>query len=179
MRNEAQIPDSEHLLEGLRALHDDGYQWALRLCGNDEDMAADVLQAVYLKILEGKAVFRGESALKTWFFSVIRFTINEFRRPMRLMVPVIEETVESDEPGQIDIIESGEKHQPWLSLFKRLSEKQQQIIDLVFYHRTTIEEAAGIMDISVGTARTHYERAKANLKTLITRTGKLNELRHG
>jgi RNA polymerase sigma-70 factor (ECF subfamily) len=39
------------------------------------------LQTVYLKILEGKARYRGEASLKTWLFAVIRKTaIGEYRK---------------------------------------------------------------------------------------------------
>ena len=65
----------------LERLHSASFGWALNCCRRDATEAEEVLQTVYLKILEGKARFRGESSLKTWLFAVIRKTAaTEYRR---------------------------------------------------------------------------------------------------
>src|SRR5882762_9563571 len=58
----------------LERLHGCSFGWALSCCRRDATEAEEVLQTVYLKILEGKARYRGESSLKTWLFAVIRKT---------------------------------------------------------------------------------------------------------
>src|SRR6266576_4573715 len=65
----------------LERLNGCSFGWALSCCRRDATEAEEVLQTVYLKILEGKARFRGESSLKTWLFAVIRKTAaTEYRR---------------------------------------------------------------------------------------------------
>jgi RNA polymerase sigma-70 factor (ECF subfamily) len=49
-----------------------------------------------------------------------------------------------------------------------LTGRQRQLLHLVFYQDLTIGEAAGVLGISIGTARTHYERAKARMRELLT-----------
>ena len=49
----------------------------------------------------------------------------------------------------------------------RLSSRQREMLHLVFYQDLTIEQAAQVIHIPVGTARTHYERGKANLRRLL------------
>ena len=39
--------------------------------------------------------------------------------------------------------------------------------DLVFYQELTIQEAAEVLALPVGTARTHYERGKARLRQML------------
>ena len=53
--------DIAELKAELERLHSTSFGWALSCCRRDASEAEEVLQTVYLKILEGKARFRGES----------------------------------------------------------------------------------------------------------------------
>jgi RNA polymerase sigma factor (sigma-70 family) len=64
----------------LEKYHCEGFGWALSCCNHNRAEAEDVLQAVYLKALEGKARFDGRAAFKTWLFAVIRKTAIDGRR---------------------------------------------------------------------------------------------------
>ena len=54
--------------------HKECYGWALHCCNHDEEMAYDVVQTAYLKILERQKTFGGKSTFKTWAFAIIRNT---------------------------------------------------------------------------------------------------------
>ncbi len=148
-----------NLAELMTALHDASFSWALRCCDFKRDLAEEVLQNVYLKVLDNKALFRGESSFKTWLFSVIRVTAHEMRRSQMSKI------IGNEKFRRMDVAE--EKSEETLdvkALFSELSEKQAQLMELVFYHDLTLEEAAHTMGISMGTASTHYKRAKEILK---------------
>ena len=62
------------LRAALERHHAESMGWAMACCGFDRSEATDVLQDAYLKVLDGRAVFRGEASFRTWFFGVVRRT---------------------------------------------------------------------------------------------------------
>jgi DNA-directed RNA polymerase specialized sigma24 family protein len=60
--------DIEDLKARLECCHQESYGWARFCCRGDPDEADNVLQAVYLKILEKRAMFDGKASLRTWCF---------------------------------------------------------------------------------------------------------------
>lgn len=156
------------LSQGLAELHASSFGWALACCGRDRDAAADVLQQAYWKVLEGRARFDGRSALKTWLFGVIRVTAMEQRR-WRLFrnreVPLVEVPAPSGPAVDRETAEALAR------ALAKVSDRQREVLHLVFYEGLTIEEASGVMSVSVGTARQHYERGKAALLEILTKEG--------
>lgn len=159
---------SLHGLEGqIEELHPASFAWALGLCGRDPDEALDVLQETYLKIFEGKARFDGRSTLKTWLFAVIRRTASSRRRSrwlrdLRFVFFDVSEVADGSESAERRVLRS-ERTSALLRALDRLARRQREVIELVFYHDLTVEEAAAVIGVSAGTARVHYHRAKQRL----------------
>src|SRR6266516_1512165 len=78
--------DIAELRDELEKHHTASFGWALSCCRRDQAEAEEVLQTVYLKILEGKARYRGESNLKTLLLAVIRKTAITEQRTRLLSV---------------------------------------------------------------------------------------------
>ena len=163
--------NSETTKEKLAEVHDDCYRWALFCAKGQREVALEIIQSVYLKIYEGKAVFdeTRNSAFKSWIFSVIRYTYLDLRRKEgrysnEVNLSLIKESGSNNVEKELNL---KERNMLMTSLLSALSEKQSEILRLVFYHDLTIEEASEVMSVQVGTARTHYERGKAKLKKLI------------
>jgi RNA polymerase sigma-70 factor (ECF subfamily) len=53
----------------------------------------------------------------------------------------------------------------------RLPARQREVLNLVFDHDLSLREAGETMGISVGSARTHYERGKRRLRELLEAKG--------
>ena len=154
----------------LERLHSASFGWALSCCRRDVTQAEEVLQTVYLKILEGKARFRGESSLKTWLFAVIRKTaISEYRRSWLRSLRMSSDLEEAGEPvdgreSQTKIFERSEVQTHFQTAFKTLPKRQREALHLVFYEDLSLREAADVMGVSIGSARQHYERGKKRLR---------------
>jgi len=156
----------------LERLHPESFGWALSCCGNDETEAEDVLQTTYLKIVTGKASFGGRSSFKTWVFGVIRRTAQEVSRRRQAerrrtihLVPDELGAPSHDDPDRA--LDRAEAARSLTEAMKRLSDRQREILHLVFYQDMTISEAAGVMGVSIGSARTHYERGKSRLREIL------------
>ena len=165
--------EDDTLRQALKTLHEAAWAWSLVCCDRDAHEAQEVLQSVYLKIVEGAARFDGRSSLKTWLFGVIRLTAHEARRRRRRQLTLLRRWFEgsqaavtlspSREQDAADGLERLQRDAQIEAALAQLSARQRQIIELVFYHDLTIEQASQIMGVPVGTARTHYARAKQRL----------------
>ena len=169
--------DSSELRSRLEGCQRESYGWALCCCSRDAAEAENVLQAVYLKVLDGRARFDGRAAFKTWLFSVIRRTAADARRRKflrRLRLAGYASSVASEESPDETVYRSEVR-----ALFRRaldaLPRRQAEVLQLVFYHDLSLSEAAGVMCVSVGSARTHYERGKKRLRRLLKESGVFDE----
>lgn len=164
---------AEDLRAALEALHESSFGWALACCGRDRREAEDVLHTTYLKVLEGRARFHARSSFKTWLFAVIRVTAWEQRRRTTGLFALItrqfqEQTEEGDLRHDIELSERAAAVRQALST---LPDRQREVVELVFRHGLTVEEAAQAMRIGIGSARTHYARGKARLKQTLEAAG--------
>jgi len=154
----------------LEEHHSGSFVWALRCCSGDKQEAGEVLQTVYLKILQGRAIFSGQSAFKTWLFAVIRKTAADFQRSRQFRhfkLKKYSQMLETEKTEE-------DKDSGIMKLFKqklaKLPQRQQQVLELVFYHDLTLEQAARVLSISVGSARKHYDRGKKRIRQLMEKS---------
>ena len=162
--------ESGSLRERLELHHLDASGWSLACCDHDKDLAHDVLHEAYVRVLEGRARYRAESTFKTWLFGVIRLVALEVRRrdERRHLENSADPAVDSAVVPPVDLASASLEQ---LELVTRLSEaltglsrRQREVLHLVFYQSLTIADAARVMEVGVGAARTHYHRAKTRLR---------------
>lgn len=169
--------DIAELKAELEMLHNASFGWALSCCRRDRAQAEEVLQTVYLKILEGKACFRGEASLKTWLFAVIRKTaIGEHRKDLLCKLRWSDSSAQAtplvsplEQPGVA--FEKSERQALFQSALKSLPRRQREALHLVFYQDLSLSEAADVMGISIGSARQHYDRGKKHLREALGQKG--------
>jgi RNA polymerase sigma-70 factor (ECF subfamily) len=156
----------------LEKLHQASFGWALNCCRHNRAETEEVLQIVYLKILQGKAIYRGESKLQTWLFAVIRKTAIAERRKrvLRTLIPVGNTVDEPSSQPEIEL-ERSEMQQRFQQALAQLPARQRETLHLIFYQDLTLSEAAEVMNISVGSARRHYDRGKKRLREALDREG--------
>jgi len=180
---ESELMETEELKALLEQHHSSCFGWALGCCRRDRAEAEEVLQIVYLKVLEGKARFNGSSAFRTWLFAVIRKTASDQRRKTLLRVLFATRASEQATTHQVEHPDESAYRSEIQRMFRRalarLPRRQREALELVFYHDLNIQEAAIVMGVSLGSARTHYERGKKRLRQLLEETETLYESEWG
>ena len=170
--------DDVELRLQLERVHADCFGWAMSCCGRDRDDAEEVLQTVYLSVLDGHARYDARSSFRTWLFGVIRRTAASERRRAWLRGLLVEREAGRGmrEAGSFadeafvapdNEVELESSRDGLHRALTQLSARQREVLQLVFYHDLTVEEAAAVMRVSVGSARTHYARGKANLAEML------------
>jgi RNA polymerase sigma-70 factor (ECF subfamily) len=158
------------LRDALERLHADCAGWALSCCAFDRSEADDVLQTSYLKVLDGRAAYHGRSSFKTWLFGVIRRTAAEQRRRRAVSRLLFGQALDgvAQQPAPLDEgLTAAEDAARLARALRGLPRRQREVLHLVFYQELTIEESAQVLAISLGSARTHYERGKKRLRSLL------------
>jgi len=172
---EERAMDEVELKLQLERAHADCFGWAMACCGRDRDDAEEVLQTVYLTVLDGRARYDGRSTFRTWLFGVIRRTAASERRKAWLR-GLREAGRGKGEAGMLApdpfappdaAVEYESRRDGLRHALGRLAKRQREVLQLVFYHDLTVEEAAAVMHVSLGSARTHYARGKANLAAML------------
>ena len=151
--------------------HPDAFAWAVRCTLGCREEAEDALHAAYERILSGQARFDGRSSFRTWLFGVVRLIALEQRRRgwlrlIRLQAWFAREPRQAHQDSENALVER-ETSEQLESAVAQLSRRQQEMMHLVFYQELSVQEAAAVLRIPVGTARTHYERGKARLRSLL------------
>ena len=167
----------EELEALLERHHQASHGWALSCSGWNDADAEDVLQTTYMKVISGRARFGGRSAFRTWLFGVIRQTAREHARrdrSHRVRAERLSLEVAVDEAGtaaadSADVgVEHAERSRILLEAMAQLPDRQREALHLVFYQDLTIREAAVVMEVSIGSARVHYERGKKRLRSMLS-----------
>ena len=171
-------------LESLQAQHAENYGWALACCAWQREQAEDVLQEAYLRVLDGRASFAGKSSHRTWFFAVIKHVAADIHRTQKRRTILNLRLFRPDPDHQRQVNDSNalaedvyrdQFSRQLHSALMQLSERQREVLHLVFYADMTLEDAAVTLGITPGSVRTHYHRGKERLAQLLELEGSHNE----
>lgn len=152
--------------------HNASYGWAMACCQRNVEEAKETLQITYLKVLEGKAAPPSPAKFKAWLFRVIRNTAIDLQRKRTVRTKLriqFSRNQRDRDPTPLDFV--NEQQAELAAAMEQLSKRQMELLHLVFYQGQTLAEAADILGLSLGTARSHYARAKEKLRLLLQSSG--------
>ena len=163
---------ANELRDRIDRLHPEAWAWTCVCCRGNEDDALDVLQEVYVSVLEGRLSFGGRSSFKTWLFGVLRRTAggrrSKFLRRFALLERWGRERDDEGQPDPAQGLQSEERGERVRAALEHLTARQREVVELAFYHDLSLSEVAEVLGISLGSVKTHYDRGKKELRRLLT-----------
>jgi RNA polymerase sigma-70 factor (ECF subfamily) len=144
------------------------YRFVLRLVRN-EATAEDLIGDVFLDIWRQAGKFEGRSAVSTWMLGIARFkALSALRRKPEEELD--EETANAIEDRSDDpetALAKKDKGTVMRQCLTALSAEHREIIDLVYYHEKSVEEAAAIVGIPEATVKTRMFYARKRLSEML------------
>ena len=142
----------------------------------DRTAAEDTSQDVLLRIWKGLPGFRSESSLSTWIYAITRNACITALNA-RELVPL-----SLDEPDARCRAER-RAFDDWLmpeapeaaDLLNRLPARYRQVVALFYMQQKSYDEVARMLDLPVGTVKTHLFRARKSLAEELARERALKE----
>jgi len=139
--------------------------FALRLCAGDQARADDTAQDTFLHAYKHLASWRGEGELVSWLLKLTyRAFLTDARRAHRRREQHSDDGATPDS-GK-DAHDPSERRDVTRAL-ATLKDEERAAIALCFQQGLTHDEAAKVLDMPLGTLKSHVARGKDKLKTLL------------
>jgi RNA polymerase sigma factor (sigma-70 family) len=146
------------------------YTIALRSTRNDAD-AADITQMVFIAAWKGRAGFDPNSgALPAWLLGICRRKTADFYSAKVRVELAASQSVEQAEAQILhhvdtDTFETVIDRVVLADELARLGDPQQKIMELAFFNDLTHIQIASVLDLPLGTVKSHIRRSLDRLKT--------------
>jgi RNA polymerase sigma-70 factor (ECF subfamily) len=147
----------------------------------DRDLAEDLFQETWMRVLTHGAQFKGNSQFVTWLFSIARNLLFDRRRRMQRAAS-FEEMTESGDERFLNLFEQSSAFDHCASrddarllkrAFSALSADQREVILLRFEEEMALEEIAVMTRAPLSTVKARLYRGLAVLKSRVTALGQL------
>lgn len=134
---------------------------------NDKDDAEDILQVGFIKVFENIESFKGSGSLEGWVRRImVNTALNHYRQNKQsresLDIEVVDYLVDSG-----DHVSEGLNAKEILKLVQKLPPGFRSVFNLFAIEGYSHKEIAGMLEISEGTSKSQYARARAFLQKLI------------
>jgi RNA polymerase sigma-70 factor (ECF subfamily) len=137
-----------------------------RRIDNDQDVE-DILQIVFLKILNNINNLRESNKIHSWIYTIARNTIIDFYRSQHedLHIECLSEDIYTE--TQEETIVNNEIAECLIKMIQHLPEKYKQALNLIELENLTQKELASRLGLSASGAKSRVQRARLKLKQMI------------
>ncbi|MGI8315400.1 RNA polymerase sigma factor SigX [Halobacillus mangrovi] len=155
--------------------HKDLFQFIIYMV-KDRDLAEDLVQDVYIKVIKSYQSFDGRSSEKTWLFSIARHvTIDYFRKQKRKRNRIMDffdwsekgEKIQDTDTLPEEVAIQNEELKAVYQALDQCTVDQRSVIILRFIQGMSIQETAAILDWSESKVKTTQHRGMKALREIL------------
>ena len=140
---------------------------------NSEATAEDLVSEVFIDVWRKAGQFKGRSQVLTWLLAIARHkALSALRRPFTEEVDegVAELIADPSDDPEVALHKT-ERRVILGDCLRQLSPTHREIIDLVYYHERSIEDAAQIIGVPINTVKTRMFYARKRIGELLAVRG--------
>ena len=167
--------DADAFEQLVVAYRDQVFRLALRMCGSEAD-ADEVAQEAFLSAWKALPNFRGESQFSTWLYQLTTHAaIDLMRREKRQIAAddITEVSAADPAPSPQQQAEQSEQREIVRDAILQLAPEQREVVVLRFMEELSYEEIDAVLKLPSGTVKSRLNRAKAQLKEILSKSGNL------
>jgi RNA polymerase sigma-70 factor (ECF subfamily) len=134
-----------------------------------KELAEDVYQETFLRVVRSYSGYRGESSEKTWIISIAVNVCRDYMRSAwkrRVVVTDDFLTYTADDDTE-EIIEKRSEKQMLINAIMKLPDKYREIIHLFYYQEMGVKDIANVLKIPGGTVKSRLFKARTLLHDMI------------
>lgn len=140
----------------------------LRYCKAQQE-AEDILQEAFIKVFDNIKSYRGESSIAYWIKKIVINTALNSQRSKLYLYPMVDVTEIKNSSDQ-EVGLSGIHYEDLLKMIQELPSGCQVIFNLYAIEGYKHHEIANMLNISEGTSKSQYARAKSLLQEMLRTT---------
>jgi RNA polymerase sigma-70 factor (ECF subfamily) len=146
------------------------FRFVLRMVA-DSATAEDIVSEVFIDLWRQAASFEGRARLSTWLLAIARNKALSATRRRRDQP--LEEAMEIPDTAMMadEALDTSRRSAILRSCLGQLSPAHREILDLVYYHEKSVDEASAILGVPAATVKTRMFYARKRLAELMRAAG--------
>jgi len=149
------------------------YNYALRICGGNGQLAADLAQDGFLKAFLKIKKMRADSSFSTWLWRIIYNSFIDYCRKESKCQIGLEEVAEEGSINQEDSLFQSETDKNLHLLISKVPSPFKDTLILIDILGHSYQETATISSVAVGTVRSRLARGRKELTKLVWKNREL------
>ena len=145
----------------------------IQLMVGERVLAEEIVQDTMLAVWRGAGSFRGESSVRSWVTAIARRQTRDRLRGRRLAL--VDDTFLADQPGtgpgpEVMALDRAELAEVMRAI-RALPAPHREVLGLVFGAGLSLPEAAGVLEIPLGTVKSRLTAARTALSRTLHEEG--------